>query len=80
MIFIDLGPLLSSLGQSKVNENHRNLDYFSLNSRYFANQRDVNPENFRKYLFHHKIALEQLFSHFHAPRSSRALPHHSRPS
>ena len=67
------GTTLSCLGQSEINEIHRNFDDFSLNSRYFANQRDVNPENFRKYLFHHIITLGQLFSHFYARHWSRAI-------
>ena len=48
MIFIDFRLPQAAQKWSQIDENHRNLNDFSLNSRYFANQRDVNPENFRK--------------------------------
>ena len=77
MIFIDCKSFrLPQTAQkwSQIDVNDRNLDDFSLNSRYFANQRHVTPQNFRKQLFHNKITREPLFSHFHDPPCSRAPP------
>ena len=77
MIFIDSKSFrLPQIAQkwSQIDVNDRNLDDFSLNSRYFANQRDVNPEIFRKYLFHHKSHGNNFFRTFTLPGADAPYP------